>query len=151
MIGIIIGLFILVAVIIVTYKLSPYDRAFNCALSGFLTAVLLFILVPSMLMPLTGGCLKNYGVVNQVGYLTNFSERGIFWKTYEGELQKGVGEQATAENSFRFSVTDKNVIKKLSPYLGSKHRLQLECRQWFCMPYSRGSTDKEVVGVREIE
>ena len=148
MIGIFIGLIILVIIMVMVYKISNYDRIVDMIFACFLTIVLLSIFIPSIIMPLTGGLGKNYGTINQIGYLTNFSEKGIIWKTYEGELQKGVGEQATAEKSFAFSATDKDVIEKLRPYLGSKHRLQLKCRQWVCMPFSRGDTDKEVVDVQ---
>jgi len=151
MIGILIGLCILIVIMIVVYNISDYARIVNMLFACFLTTVLLFIFIPSMIMPLTGGLGKDYGTINQIGYLTNFSERGIIWKTYEGELQKGVGEQATAEKSFTFSATDRAVIEKLRPYLGSKHRLQLKCRQWICMPFSKGDTDKEVVDVNEVE
>jgi len=151
MIGILIGLCILIVIMIVVYNISDYGRIVNMLFACFLTTVLLVIFIPTIIMPLTGGLGKNYGTINQSGYLTNFSEKGIIWKTYEGELQKGVGEQATAERSFEFSVTNKDVIEKLHPYLGSKHRLQLKCRQWICMPFSRGDTDKEVVDVQEVE
>ncbi len=151
MIAIFIGMIILIAAVVLVYSLSSYDRVLNSVFVGVTVIAFLLIFIPSTIMPLTGGLMKSYGVINQVGYLTNFSESGIIWKTYEGELQKGVGEQATAERSFKFSVTDKNVIEKLQPYLGSKHRLQLKCRQWICMPYSRGDTDREVVEIKEME
>ena len=151
MIGILIGLVSLIVIMLMVYKISDCDRILNMILTCFLMVVLLVIFIPAIIMPLTGGLGKNYGTINQSGYLTNFSEKGIIWKTYEGELQKSVGEQATAEKSFTFSATDKDVIEKLRPYLGSKHRLQLKCRQWICMPFSRGNTDKEVVDVKEVE
>ena len=148
MIGIIIGLLLLSTITFIIYFKSYNDPLPNVILSGIVT-IILFIAVSPVLIPLTGGLGKNYGITNQIGYLTNFSERGVIWKTYEGELQIGASEQATTENIFQFSVTDPKIIEKLKSYLGRKVCLHLKCREWLCMPYSKGSTDREVIGVKE--
>lgn len=149
MIGIIISIVILICVVVFVLNRS-YD-IIEALLYFFTMGMPISLLMLLVIMPFTGGLYENYGTVNQIGYLTNFSERGVIYKTHEGELQKGVGEQATAENAFDFSITDPVLIEKLSKYLGSTQRIKLTCKQWLCMPYKNGSTNKEAIGVEEIE
>ena len=103
MIGIIISIVILICVIVVVMSIS--HEIAECMFWVSITAIVLLAVTPLIIMPFTGGLSKNYGTINQIGYLTNFSERGVIYKTHEGELQKGVGEQATAEKAFAFSIS----------------------------------------------
>ena len=151
MIGIIVGLIILSAIAVTIYRTSDCGNRFcNVVFGELMASMVLIPVVLFCIVPLTGGLAKNYGEINQIGYLTNLSEAGLIWKTHEGELQKGVGEQATAETAFRFSATNKNVIDKLRPYLGSKTRLHIISNQWLIMPFWRGNSDNEVIVVLEI-
>jgi len=142
---IIIGL-IWIGLIVLLWITEPYDPATPLVIGGCFGGVVLFSLW-LLICPFTGGLNDNYGKIEQVGYLTNLSERGVIYKTYEGVLQKGVGEQATAENSFKFSTTDAGVIAQLKGLVGSKQRIKLICRQWLIMPYKYGDTDREVRSV----
>jgi hypothetical protein len=152
MIAIIIGIAIVVGLPILILRVSRFLDTFEAILlGGFLPGLLLLFIVPLFLIPITGGLGEGYGHVCQVGYLTNFGERGIIWKTWEGELQKGVGEQAAIEKPFKFSSTDPDVIAVLKPFLGSKQRIQIECKQWLIMPSWKGSSGNKVVSVVDVK
>jgi len=152
MIGILICLLIFVVVLVFSYRWSPnYNRALSMVFNGTIATIILLLFGGVFILPMTGGLYKNYGNIQQTGYLTNFGEKGVIWKTWEGELQKGVGENASLENCFKFSTTDPDMIQKLQKHLSTKQRLRITCRQWLCMPYSRGSQNKEVVAVLIIK
>lgn len=147
-----IGLIISIVIIIVGTWLIQFliEDSVTTMIFGFGSALFMALIAFGCVIPLTGGLYEKYGIVRQTGYITNLSFRGVVYKTYEGELQKGVGEQATAEENFKFSATDPKVVTELQYYLGSKRRVQLECKQWFCMPFKNGDTDREVIKISEV-
>lgn len=150
MIGLIIGILFIVVPTILVFIFSGHFRMSNSIFGFIILSFFSCLFTFTFFIPSTGGLYQNYGVVKQIGYLTNFSKTGVIYKTYEGELQKGVGEQATVEKPFRFSLVDKSLARKLNKYLGATQRIQLTCKQWLCMPFKIGDTDKQVIDVKEI-
>lgn len=68
-----------------------------------------------------------YSEGNRAGMLTKFSTKGYVFKTYEGELNVGsvqnTGGMSVANNSWAFSVKDKELAKQLSLMEGKMVRL----------------------------
>jgi len=150
MIEIIICIIITVVMCIIVYKDGGYERLSDTIMIGIICIILFWILLGLLIFPMGRGLHKDYGIVNQTGLLTNLSKQGVIWETFEGELQKGVNDQSTVSKPFMFSTTNEKIIKQLQSYLGSNKTIQLTCQQWYCMPYSRGNTDVEVISIKPI-
>jgi hypothetical protein len=152
MIIIIVCILIIITISIITYFKS---KTYNCLENSILTFIILSmftgILLTLVILPMTNGLMEDYGEINQTGVLTNLTNKGLIWKTYEGELQKGTSNNSTVNRPFSFSVTNKDMIRKLKSYLGSKKIINIKCKQWLCMPFKRGSCDCEVIDVIEME
>lgn len=152
MIILIISIIVWIALMVLIYVSSDYDRWFSTLFVGGLGGgIAISLLTFLFFLPMTTGLYKNYAQLEQVGYLTNLSKKGIIWKTWEGEMQKGVGEQTSVENHFSFSATNESVVNELKRYLGDRQRIKVYCRQWLSMPFKRGSTSKEVMKVEKIQ
>jgi hypothetical protein len=153
MLGIILSiLVVLIGIFIIVYFIfggCMYPGEFICF--SMISVLITFFLSLFVIIPLGGGIGKNYGEVEQVGYLINCSHEGLIWKTYEGTIQKGVGEQASLENAFKFSTTDKDIASKLYSLLSSNQRIRVKCKLWFIMPYYKGLSGKELLSIEIIE
>jgi len=114
-----------------------------------LSIIFCFILF-STAVPFTGGICKDYGVVQQSGYVVGLDYKGIICKTYEVTLQTGVGEQVAVDKHFKASTTDKRVVSKLKSFLGKKIRVRLEANKWWILPYWLGATNNEITDVVPI-
>lgn len=87
---------------------------------------------------------KSNGMV--AGTLSKLSNKGLIFKTWEGDLFKGmfIGESSAAAgntNMWQFSVKDdQQLIDKLNNYMGTGQRVQLHYSQkWVTLPW-RGDT-----------
>lgn len=101
---------------------------------------LLFIIVFITISMTTGLC-ENFGHGSQAGYITSIEKSGIIWKTWEGRIQEGVGEQVNVGGILKFSVTDDKVVKELQKISGSKQRVNLIYNSWLIIPYQLGATN----------
>lgn len=96
----------------------------------------------------------DYSEGERVGVVTKFSKKGIFCKTWEGELAmanfspRSTGNGSTMSNSFEFSVKNEAIVGQVQEALRSQAPVELEYNQvlmpWFC---SQG-TEYEIVGVK---
>jgi hypothetical protein len=78
-----------------------------------------------------GGCSRSEG--SRAGTITKFSERGVFTKSWEGELVMGGlrrGSKGEAHaNIFQFTVVDQDVAKAIKAALRSGGPVELEYTQ----------------------
>lgn len=61
-----------------------------------------FALILSLLAMAFSGCSENYSNGKRVGYLIKFSQKGLMFKTWEGEMN--LTQSGMATNNFEFSV-----------------------------------------------
>src|ERR1700751_221831 len=105
------------------------------------------ILLVSAIVALSS-CTNNYSNGNRVGYVTQFSEAGIVWKSWEGHLnttQTGM----SSGTGFVFSIdNDKKdasfeIIENLKLALDSGYKVELTYNKCFGLNFfsNRGSTD----------
>lgn len=92
----------------------------------------------TFLVKATTGLLPDYSEGMRTGYLTKISKKGVFWKTWEVEMQVGAGEQAALQQPWHFSVADEKLAQTLRTSLGRK--ATVEYREWLLMPYSIGES-----------
>ncbi len=102
-----------------------------------ITMILVGILgVP--IISLCGGAVRDYSEGVRSGVVYKISKRGLIWKSYEGEMNLGgmsadANGQMTA-NTFRFSVRDDALIKKIEEASTSGKRVTLHYDQYFVRP-----------------
>ncbi len=151
MIGMLICLAILFGVPIAVYfkKDSWGDRhRLDLAIISFLlmTLIILFVFYP--IFGFTGGLCSNYSSGFREGFLTKQSQKGLFYKTYEYEIQVGVGQQAALQAPFAFSVSDKDIVNQLAQLNGK--RVKVYYNGWLIQPFSQGDSGYNVYKVEEI-
>lgn len=79
------------------------------------------------------------------GELIKFSHKGIFFKTWEGEISQGI----SGAQIFKFSVEDKQVIKKLEELQG--RYIKLKYKERFAKISWLGDTKYFAIEVKEEE
>lgn len=107
--------------------------------------IVLFLSVPSFLC-VTNGFYKDYSTGERLGCITKISQKGLIWKTWEGELQTVSGDVAVPGLVFLFSVPDPEVLEEVRDRIGQKVRIQYT--EWLLQPYRRGSSGYEIVKVQ---
>jgi hypothetical protein len=108
---------------------------------------------------LCGGCAGlsavKYSDGERVGTVTKFSNRGLLWKTWEGELLMGGvvrdSDGHAAANVWQFSVTDPAVVRELQEAQDAGEPVRLQYTQnMTSMPWS-GDTSYRVIRVTRVK
>jgi hypothetical protein len=102
------------------------------------------------------GCTENYSNGERIGFVTKFSNRGLIWKSWEGELnltQTGMNTSSLFEFSVDNDHQDENVVKALdsAATLGWKVKIRYHetaFKNWF---RNRGETDHFVETVEVLD
>ena len=125
---------------------SYYQNACNISLNDWLVCAttrkeykMKKILVVLMAVVMSGcipsGCGQNYSNGSRVGFVRKFSEKGIFWKSLEGEMMlvAPAGVMMANVDTFTFSVDPQNVelIKKINDAMIKGLRVELKYHQYF--------------------
>lgn len=82
------------------------------------------------------GCGKNYSNGERVGVVTKLSEKGLIWKSYEGEMLMALPAEVagtTQPEKFEFNVSPE-AVEKVQTAMKSGKRVTLVYRQWFWAP-----------------
>lgn len=99
---------------------------------------------------LSVACGENYSSGTRVGVVTKLSEKGIVWKSWEGELLMALPStvgSATQPEKFEFNVAP-SAVEKVTAAMQSGHRVELVYRQWWMAPVSIDN-DHVVVDVKD--
>jgi len=143
MIGVLICLAIFLVPIIIVVKITD-DTVMAVLFTGAMMGVIvMLVFVP--IVALTGGLLEGYSDGYREGYITKVSQRGVVFKTFEGQMQIGTGQQAALQEPFEFSISDPDMAEFVESYLGEKVRLKY--KQWLIMPYWVGSSGYDIVEI----
>ena len=102
------------------------------------------------------GCTENYSNGERIGFVTKFSERGLIYKSWEGELnltQTGMNTSSTFQFSIDNDREDETIIKTLdsAATLGWKVKLRYHetaFKNWF---RNRGETDHFITHVEILD
>lgn len=107
---------------------------------GCLALLVIALLLAYMPIGCARGCREDYSVGDRVGVVTKFSNKGVFWKTWEGELQcQGEGSGGVVPNLFRFTVTDPAHVEQVQRAMKTGERVEINYRQWLLPPVWYGS------------
>lgn len=100
----------------------------------------------------TTGFWPNYSIGERVGYVTKISlQKGIIWKTTEGQMQLGSGQLAALQEPFSFSVVDKDLILKIQESAEKGLRVKLGYTQWLLMPFKFGESDYIITSLTKLD
>ncbi len=98
-------------------------------------------LLAAMIVPLAGipgGAFQNYANGTRAGVVTKMSNKGLFWKSWEAEMNTGgtvQGENGAVASVFAFNVDPKAVLE-IKTALENGKRVQVVYRQWAIKPLS---------------
>lgn len=87
------------------------------------------------------GCAPNYSNGSRVGVVTKLSEKGLMFKSWEGEMNMGGMRQSSdsdghttiVANVFTFNV-DPKIVSEVKAAMDSGQRVELIYRQWAKRP-----------------
>lgn len=141
-----ISIFLLVVLLITFIRLmDAIDDVIGFLAIWVMSGVGLFILgIP--ILSLTSGFFPGYSVGERTGYVTKISKKGIIWKTNEGQMTLGVGEQSSLQTPWEFSITDEEILTQIKNLNGRK--VTISYIQWLIMPYSVGDSSYLIVSVK---
>ena len=101
------------------------------------------------------GWFPGYSDGERTGEIFKFSQKGLFWKSWEGEMYMGgvsQGENGLVLDKFYFSIAEedtemkKEIINDINDCARARAICTIQYRQWFKSPLYIGSA-YEVVGV----
>lgn len=102
------------------------------------------------------GCF-DYSNGTRSGTVTKFSHKGIFCKTWEGELNvggfrnrnNGQGGSTVVANIFEFTVEDEKIVPQIQAALESDKPVVLEYHEELFTSPCRSSTNYFITGVKD--
>jgi|ERR1035437_299191 hypothetical protein len=118
------------------------------------------ILVPIVFLicMTTAACSENYSNGERIGMVTQFSKKGVIWKTREGQLNiTQTGMNSSSTTPFDFSIDNDNEDLKVVALIDSAVNLGWKVKliyhetigkNWFS---NRGNTDHFITGVEIID
>lgn len=123
---------------------------------GFVMFLVVFgLIAASFAVKSCGGLNWEFSDGSRSGVLQKISKKGIFWKTWEGELNLGYtestsdseGRQTLRPAMFYFSVADESVAKRLkAAEIGGK-RVTVDYKQYWLRGWDKGGTAYDVFDV----
>lgn len=103
------------------------------------------LLIPALLLC---GCGANYSNGTRVGIITKLSQKGVIFKSWEGELLVSLPSGATTTpEKFEFNVAPE-AVGKVEAAMNSGARVELVYHQWWISPPSIDN-DHVVIDVRD--
>lgn len=128
------------------YKVSDWDR-WGGVFIGEIIAIPTLVILGYPVLGLTTGLLEGYSEGSREGYVTKISQKGIIFKTWEGQIQVGSGQQAALQTPFSFSMSEE-MSQELQDHLGS--RVRIEYTQYLIQPFRYGETSYQVTGIKKL-
>ena len=132
-----------------SYRNNDETSALKVWLTVIVVAAVAVLLGIPILAPYFGGLNINYSTGQRTGIVYKISsDKGIFWKTCEGELSL----QLTTRNSegglvnqiFEFSVSDPAVARALEAAAITGKPITVHYRQYLVRGYKYGSTSYDI-------
>jgi hypothetical protein len=125
-------------------KNSPM-RLFITIAALSLVAVCLAVFFP--------GCGENYSEGERTGVVTKLSKKGLFYKTWEGEMNVG-GMRADVNgnlsaNIFEFTINDDAILTQVQDAQRANKTVTLLYKQWFAKPNFKTDSGYIIRGIKQ--
>ncbi|MCP3681715.1 MAG: hypothetical protein GY861_03405 [bacterium] len=122
-------------------------------LAVFLGILLWFFLIVVGLAFDFTGVYRGYANGSRTGYVVKASEKGLFFKTMEGQIQMGQGTNTGVQEPFQFCFTtlSEENKQKIFDALENGSKVKAEYSQWLHSPMTICKSDYELVGVEALE
>jgi hypothetical protein len=132
--------------------MSQEQTTFKSRVKSFFLKVLVVLILLGAFVLWT--CSWTYSEGTRAGQLIKFSEKGVVFKTYEGELnmgglRTGNSEDGLEGNLWKFSVLDENVVEELMKAEGK--RVKLGYKERYKAMVWQGDTNYFIVKVEVID
>lgn len=117
----------------------------------FISIVLAIMLVIGLVK--IPGCYQGYSDGTRAGVVLKFSNKGLMFKSYEGELKmvtNGTAGQMMNAGTFKFSCRKPDVALKIQAAIDSGRPVTLKYTEWLMHPWTI-STGYEVLDVQDIQ
>lgn len=117
---------------------QPKKRSFFRAnLKWMVLAAIIVLTIPVMTVTIGAW---TYSEGERSGTITKFTRKGVFLKTWEGELRMGGMDQGGYAENWEFSADDEAVIKKIQEAQRHGGKYTLKYRQQLMTQSWKGST-----------
>lgn len=82
------------------------------------------------------GCYSHYSSGERTGTIVKFSQKGLYFKSWEGQMHLGVGQAALGAAVWDFSVRDEAIVEKVQAALDAGKPVTVHYHQWMAKPIS---------------
>ncbi len=124
------------------------DLEFKLIIGFFSTIALVVVLLVGVKL-IANKPIFNYSEGERVGVLRKISKKGLFYKTYEGELMLNAGMGTVKLDTFNFSVSSQSVADSLNANIGKE--IKIHYNQYLLVPYRVGSRSYVIDGFELVE
>lgn len=105
------------------------------------------------------GCGEGYSHGDRVGTITKFSNKGLFCKTWEGEMNLGGfrtktnadGKTSVAANIWQFTVTKPELVSQVQEAMDSGKTVRIHYDQWLMTGPCQSESDYFVESVKVLQ
>lgn len=99
------------------------------------------------------GCNPDYSEGVRVGTVYKLSNKGLIWKTWEGEMNLGGAtsvEGRAAPNVWAFTVVKPELVKPIEDAAEKGYPVKVHYKQWWIEKYPRTESGYEITSVERI-
>ena len=146
--------FVLIGLVIAFFIVKWYVYEDEIAIGIRMTFLVWIGLAFVCILPLhCEGLYRGYSVGERTGYITKIADKGIIWKTIEGQIQVGTGNMSALQAPFDFTIRKSRPdLIALADSVGTSNvKIKLHYVQWLVMPYYVGSSGYEVDSIEILE
>jgi hypothetical protein len=93
---------------------------------------------------------RPYSTGYREGYVNKLSRKGLLIKTYEGELIKNLLSASTSTDVFKFSVSDKEIAKKIES-TGQRTYVRLTYNEYLFQIFFKGDTKYFIYDIKPMD
>ncbi len=128
-----------------TMRLSPSDQ---------LTFFFLSVVGVGLLLVTVTSCSPHYSDGTRTGIITKLSHKGLFSKTWEGEMNlggmvNGGGDKGMVANVWKFTVEYDSIINTVKEAAADGRRVTLIYHEWLKRPVFKTDTGYMVSGIAD--
>jgi hypothetical protein len=112
-----------------------------------LAAVVVLLSASSSIVGIKG-CNRGYSEGDRIGIIVKLSNKGLFYKSWEGEMNLGGSTtNGVVPSTFDFTLTDTSLVAPIEAAILAGARMKLHYVAWYQAPILRLESDYEIVSI----